>query len=573
MQISAKRPGVERPGTVSWGSDSMHSMQPDAISRLTRFFTQLISETSGLSLEDTLDLAEQSPQLDEDAGLGHLVRDFHALLGSFHIGRAADGGTRPSIETLLEHPVSLALAGFFRAFPIPFRDDHIHLSGSLDAGFIYPKLAPLLEGPHRKLYESKISEVYGPQSLPIRSAKDVDRLIRLGENDRFDRYLKILYLPKLILTSREAHRDAAYHMASRLYRTSNVGSLRLKFTLFRETTDSSEQIPGISDLTPADVLLGLSEGFRAFQSEVPQFRFVLSPSFRKEAGFYDATRYPSKRASFDDQVGQIVSLIKQYPELRDVVTEVDTVGNERGFYRKAHFQEMRVGMRKLQAYGFRTRSHHGETWNTLRQGVQAVDNAMNIWHVDAIEHGLSLGINPNFYFHSMLQRVLRSNRRSEALKAGTHEHLELMDMDWSGREDICEKLMKGRPLTEGEATLATKTKFHHAREIEHYQHDVLNRMIDKRLTLVSLPSSNKKLTGALEDYNDHPFSWWEKKGLRLGVGTDNDITLGTSFIREMLILLYTDPLELKITKLLIVTTGESRRDHLSHLLWQMRKAS
>ena len=84
-------------------------------------------------------------------------------------------------------------------------------------------------------------------------------------------------------------------------------------------------------------------------------------------------------------------------------------------------------------------------------------------------------------------------------------------------------------------------------------------MIDKRLTLVSLPSSNKKLTGALADYKDHPFSWWEKKGLRLGVGTDNDVTLNTSFIREMLILLYTDPLELKITKLLIVTTGESRR--------------
>jgi adenosine deaminase len=96
-------------------------------------------------------------------------------------------------------------------------------------------------------------------------------------------------------------------------------------------------------------------------------------------------------------------------------------------------------------------------------------------------------------------------------------------------------------------------------------------MIDKRLTLVSLPSSNKKLTGELAGYADHPFSWWEKKGLRLGVGTDNDITLGTSFVREMLILLCTDPLELKIMKLLIVTTGESHRPHLSHLLWQMRK--
>jgi hypothetical protein len=550
-------------------------MPDPLVARLTRFFTQLISETSGLSLEDTLSLAEQAPQIERDPELGHQVREFHELLGRFWLssGGGGDAESRGGFDALLDHPVSEALAAFFRAFPLPFHDEHIHLTGSLDADFVFPRLLPLLEGPDRKIYEAKIAAVYGPDSLPIRSARAVASLIRLGEGERFDRYLKILYLPKLILTSREAHRDAAYHIASRLYRTANVGALRLKFTLFRETTDRSEQIPGISALTPEDVLLGLYEGFRSFQSEVPAFRFTLSPSFRKEPGFYDATRYSSKRASFDDQVGQIVALLKRFPELRDVVTEVDTVGDERGFHRKAHFQEMRVGMRKLQAYGFRTRSHHGETWNTLRQGVQAVDNAMNIWHVDAIEHGLSLGINPNFYFHSMLQRILRENARGAGVRPGSHEHSELADMDWSGREEIMEKLLGGQPLTDSEATLATKTKFHHAREVEHYQHDVLNRMIDKRLTLVSLPSSNKKLTGALADYNDHPFSWWEKKGLRLGVGTDNDVTLGTSFIREMLILLYTDPLELKITKLLIVTTGESRRDYLSHLLWQMRKAT
>src|SRR5688572_8253163 len=527
-----------------------------SVPRLTRFLTHLISETSGLSIDDTLALAEQSPQADDDPELAAHIREFRALLGRFRLHAT-------TLETLLAHPVSLALEGFFRAFPIPFRDEHIHLTGSLAADFVYPRLQALLEGPDRHVYEQKIREVYGPESLPIDSVADVERLVRLRDEDRFDQYLKILYLPKLILTSREAHRDAAYHMASRLYRTSNVGALRLKFTLFRETTDPSEQIPGLAGLTPEDVLLGLYEGFRAFQSEVPSFQFVLSPSFRKEPGFYDATRYPSKRASFDDQVRQIVELIKKHPQLCDVVNEVDTVGNERGFYRKAHFQEMRVGMRKLQAYGFRTRSHHGETWNTLRHGVQAVDNAMNIWHVDAIEHGLSLGINPNFYFHSMLQRILRGNRRGEAMRPNSREFAELMDMDTSGREEIRDKLLHGIPLTDKEATLATKTKFHHAREVETYQHDVLNRMIDKRLTLISLPSSNKKLTGALTDYADHPFSWWEKKGLRLGVGTDNDITLGTSFIREMLILLYTDPLELKITKLLIVTTGEARRGYLS----------
>ena len=538
-------------------------MHSTVVPRITRLLTQLISETSGLSLDDTLALAEQSPLPDGDLAL---VRDFRKLLGRFRIDEAP-------IEALFDHPVSAALEGFFRAFPLPYRDEHIHLTGSLHASFVCPRLQALLEGPQRAAYEAKIAEVYGRDVLPIRDVADVDRLMRLGDTDRFDRYLKILYLPKLVLTTREAHREAAYHMASRLHRTSNIGALRLKFTLMRETTDSSEQIPGIEELTPEDVVLGLCEGFRQFQREVPAFSFVLSPSFRKEPGFFDAARYPSKRASFDDQVRQIIALIKKHPDLADVLTEVDTVGNERGFYRKTHFQEMRVGMRKLQAYGLRTRSHHGETWNTLRQGIQAVDNAMNIWHVEAIEHGLSLGINPNFYFHSLLQRILRANREAQPVTRGSREEAELLDMDWSGRETIREKLLNGERLTERESVAATKTKFHHAREVEHYQHDVLNRMIDKRLTLVSLPSSNKKLTGALADYKDHPFSWWEKKGLRLGVGTDNDVTLNTSFLREMLILLYTDPVELKIMKLLIVTTGETRRPYLSHLLWQMRKAN
>jgi hypothetical protein len=345
--------------------------------------------------------------------------------------------------------------------------------------------------------------VYGRESLPIRGASDVDRLLRLRDEDRFDRYLQILYLPKLILTSRDAHRDAAYHMASRLHRTANVGGLRLKFTCSARPR-SHRTDPRPHELTPEDVL-HLYEGFRAFQQEMPSFRFILSPSFRKEAGFYDATRYASV-ASFDDQVRQIIELLKKHPELQEVVAEVDTVGNERGFYRKVHFQELRVGMRKLQAYGLRTRSHHGETWDTLRHGIQAVDNAMNIWHVDAIEHGLSLGINPNFYFHSLLQRILRANRRGEPIRPGTREHAELMDMDTSGRESIRERLIAGESLSEAEMTLATKTKFHHAREVETYQHDVLNRMIDKRLTLISLLSSNKR-TGELAAYSDHPFSW------------------------------------------------------------------
>ena len=74
------------------------------------------------------------------------------------------------------------------------------------------------------------------------------------------------------------------------------------------------------------------------------------------------------------------------------------------------------------------------------------------------------------------------------------------------------------------------------------------------------------LSGVVSQY-----MWWEKKGVPLGIGTDNYVTLDTNFIQELLIVLFTDPQGLKLTKLLMVATGEERRPYLSHLLWQMRK--
>src|SRR5687768_3954791 len=142
-------------------------MEVTPVARLKRFFTQLISETNGLSLEDTLTLAQQSPELDDQHELAGIIRDFHERLGRFRLG------TSP-IEDLLSHPASDALASLFCSFPIPFREEHIHLTGSLSADFIYPRLAPLLDGPDGDIYASKIAAVYGPQSLPIRSVADVD---------------------------------------------------------------------------------------------------------------------------------------------------------------------------------------------------------------------------------------------------------------------------------------------------------------------------------------------------------------------------------------------------------------
>ncbi|MBT4793476.1 MAG: hypothetical protein HON90_18025 [Halobacteriovoraceae bacterium] len=538
-------------------------MSAKLIQQLTKFVTEIISETNGITIGETLDLACAAEFSKENAAIKKSFNEFRKLLAGFQQSDV-------DIKTLLGHPVSDAFKLFLKKFPLPYREEHIHLTGSLTADFVYPRLRPLLDGPHKDIYWRKIREIYG-QDVQIECAEDVDELLRLKEHELFIRYLEILLLPKLILTDRDTHRAASFHMASELYHSYNVGFIRLKFTFSRATTIESEQIPGIDKLTEEDVVLGLYDGFMDFKQKVPAFDFVLSPCFRKEADFYDDTKYDSKKLHFSHQINQILNIIERNPQLEPYLTDVDTVGNEKELYRKGHFQDMKMGFRKLHYKGFSIRSHHGETWHTLKKGVQAVDNSMNIWHINTLEHGLSLGINPNYYYHSLYQRIIASNEKKIPVEIKSQEWHELNEMDWRSHQKIRDKLFAGVPLTVDEKTIFVKTKFHTAREVEHYQHDVLNRMLMKGVSLIALPSSNKRLTGSFEDFKDHPFSWWEKKGVDLGVGTDNYITLDTNYLQELLILLYTDPDSLKITKLLMVATKEDRRPYISQLLWQMRK--
>lgn len=533
------------------------------IDELTQELINVISETNGINLHDTLELVSYSSPVIKMPLIHKAIQEFRKLLAGFHQDEL-------DITTLLNHPVSHAFFQVFKSFPLKYREEHIHLTGSLTAEFIYPRLKKLLEGEHKEVYKEKITDVYGDEAWPIKSIEDIDKLIRLQEGEQFMTYLKILFLPKLVLIDRKAHEEAAYHMAEELYEKYNVGHLRLKFTLNRSTSNASEQFPGMENVTEEDVVFGLYDGFKKFQSENPDFNFILAPSFRKEAEFFDHENYETKEQHFLDQVKKLLDIIDRNPHLKDHLVEIDTVGDERELYRKKHFKEMKSGLRRLQYNGFRIRSHHGETFKTLRKGVQSVDNSMNIWHIDTLEHGLSLGINPNYYFHRLFQRIMEINQRGEPVDPASTEFRELMDMEWQEPE-VRDKIIKGEPLNIPEEILFIKTKFHTAREIEHYQHDILNRMINKNVSLVALPTSNIKLTNSFPDIKDHPFSWWEKKGVHLGVGTDNYITLSTNFIQEMLILLFSDPEHLKITKLLMVVSGETRRPYISHLLWTMRK--
>lgn len=522
---------------------------------------KIISETNGLSLNNTLELLSLSDQLSKENKA--LVQEFQNMLWQFQ-------GDSETIENLLFHPVADAFFNFFKGFPIPYCEEHIHLTGSLSPEFIWEHLQSLLEGSNKDIYLEKIREVYGDQGIKVESVDDVSNLIRLKPNEEFLQYLKILYLPKLILKNRHIHELSAYHMAETLYEKYNVGSIRLKFTLSRSTGIESEKIPGLENITEEDVVLGLYSGFMKYKTHNPKFDFTLTPCFRKEGAFFDQKNFKSKHDHFVHQVASILKIIDKYPFLKDKLCEVDTVGDEKELYRKSHFSEMREGFRKLQYRGFKIKSHHGETWKILRTGVQSVDNAMNIWHIDTLEHGISLGINPNFYFHRIFQHVMDINKKSEKIQKNSLYYRELKDMNWESNT-ILEKILNGTRLTLEEQKSFLKTKFHTAREIEHYQHDVLNRMINKKVSLVALPSSNLKLTGSFPDFKDHPFSWWEKKGVKLGIGTDNYITLNTNFINEMLILLFSEPENLKITKLLMIATKEERRPYISHMLWEMRR--
>jgi hypothetical protein len=528
---------------------------------LAEHLIRVISETNGISLADTLELAVLGEN--DNTQVKKTLLEFRRLLFGFQSDEV-------DIKTLLTHPVAHALFVFFKKFPKPYIEEHIHLTGSLSADFIHPHLMKVLKGPNRDVYINIIDKVYGTGTgEKIETVEDVDNLVRLKDDEFFDRYLKILLLPKLILTTREMHQKAAYHMASELYHKYNVGKVRLKFTLSRANQTADEQIPGLENLKEEDVVLGLYDGYMQFKAEVPSFDFVLSPCFRKEANFFNP-QFATKKEDFLHQVDAILDMLEKYPFLSPHLCEVDTVGSEKDLYRKSHFMEMQQGFRKLHFKGFAIRSHHGETWHTLKKGVQAVDNSLNIWHIDTLEHGLSLGINPNFYFHSLYNRLVTQNEHGERVHPGSSDYKELMDMDWREHESIRDKIFMGERLSEMEKKNFVKIKFHTAREVEHYQHDVLNRMINKKVSLIALPSSNNKLTTSFEDYKDHPFSWWEKKGLKLGIGTDNYITLNTNYIQELLILLFTDPENLKITKLLMVATGETRRPYLSQLLWKMR---
>ena len=304
--------------------------------KITNRLTRIISETNGIALGPTLELLIHDLGASESANEQKVVEDFYSKLKLFGIHQV-------TIQELLHHPFYDSLFTFFKEFPLRYREEHIHLTGSLSPSNILPHLEKILSGPHKDVYSEKIKEHYGENALPIKSEEDILKLISISDSDGFEEYLKVLYLPKLILTSREVHSQLAYSMAKDLYFHYNVGHIRLKFT-FDRSNSSSEALPGVDSISSEDVILGLYDGYQKFKKENSDFSFILSPSFRKEADFFDSENYTTKKEHFEEQINRLIEILDRNPFLKEVLQDVDTVGNEKDTIQKVTFMKCKKAL-------------------------------------------------------------------------------------------------------------------------------------------------------------------------------------------------------------------------------------
>ena len=128
--------------------------------QLKQFLVEMISETNGISLYDTVELLEYSQNIQSSQKLKFVVNDFKRKLDNFQ-------NDNIEIKELLEHPFSKALYDFFKHFPVKYREEHIHLTGSLSSEFVYSKLRVLLESKNKDFYLQRIKDVYNLQVLNV----------------------------------------------------------------------------------------------------------------------------------------------------------------------------------------------------------------------------------------------------------------------------------------------------------------------------------------------------------------------------------------------------------------------
>jgi len=153
------------------------------VQELKLLLVKIISETNGVTLQDTLELLLQEPGIQEKASFRY-IQEFRKLVSGFQ-------NDEVDVSTLLNHPMGKAFFEFFRQFPLNYHEEHIHLTGSLNSNFIWPHLEKMIKGSNGKQILSKIQSVYGRDELVLESPENVDELIRLKEGEHFQTYLSL----------------------------------------------------------------------------------------------------------------------------------------------------------------------------------------------------------------------------------------------------------------------------------------------------------------------------------------------------------------------------------------------
>ena len=122
------------------------------VDHLTKNLIRIIAETNGLSLNHTLELLQESARTNENEkkSFGEFIQMMHEFQSN-----------KISIEKLLAHPISESLFKFFKSFPLPYCEEHIHLTGSLSPEFIWKHLEPIINLRWGSEVTKKVEEVYG----------------------------------------------------------------------------------------------------------------------------------------------------------------------------------------------------------------------------------------------------------------------------------------------------------------------------------------------------------------------------------------------------------------------------
>lgn len=527
--------------------------------KIIRHLEKVLAKSSDSTLEDVIKEFKKQVELRE------LASEFETLLKTFR-------RNEKFLPNLFKHPIGQALREFFRCFPVGYLDAHAHLSGSLHSSFLLPKVLSVLSKDRGEVFAQHIERVYGKKAAQIQTEEDIDNLLCGYDTLSFKDFLiKGLYLPKLILLEKQTHIEAAEHIATTFYQNFNIRHLRLKFTLSRTTGDSFEQVPHSETMPFEDVILGLYEGFKRFQQLHTDFKFTLSPSFRKEEEFFDAKNFKNKQEHFEFLVDKLLEFLDKNPFLKEHVNEVDTVGNELYFYKEEHFLTWKRGVAKLKANNFKVRSHHGEIFFTLLEAVRCIGFAITIWKIDTLEHGLAAGVNPFLYFGRLKKKVFAKNALKQAIDQKEREFFELRDLAWDDKEWIFEKLLRGEELDQEEKRILRNLFFDKIKEVWDAQVEVLCLLLEHNVSITSIPTTNKKLTGLFNHYKEHPFPFWSSLGIKMNIGSDDYYPNNSDFIQEMLILLFANFETMQINFLLMCATNSQNISKINQILEKSRE--